>query len=280
MRNRDEKCLDGLTAQDSARSIRHRAGNNERHALSRCFEQLANRGDRSFRVERVEDRFDEKQIDAAFEERSGLLTVGFPDLVKIRGTKTRIVHVRRERRRDGQGTHGAAYETPAPRFLCHALRSPQGVPGRLAVIFFNNPRQFLVVDDALKKLEVFSTAGRFAFEKKIVETDRSAAKSVRLDNVRAGFEVIPMNLLDHVRSGKEEDFEAAFEIFARPVFEAIAAKLGLTELALLDHGAHGAVEDDDALAHERFERMESVARHGEPELTAVPVHGKEQIDAS
>jgi len=36
-------------------------------------------------------------------------------------------------------------------------------------------------------------------EKKIVQTDRCSAEGVRFDDIRAGFEIIGMNFLNHVR---------------------------------------------------------------------------------
>ncbi len=36
----------------------------------------------------------------------------------------------------------------------------------------------------------------------------------------------------------------------RPILEALAAVIGLAQLVALDHGAHGAVQDQDALFQE------------------------------
>ena len=46
--------------------------------------------------------------------------------------------------------------------------------------------------------------------------------------------------------GQDEQVVVALQV-ARPVGEALAAEVGLGQLVLLDHGAHGAVEDEDAL---------------------------------
>ena len=40
------------------------------------------------------------------------------------------------------------------------------------------------------------------------------------------------------------------------VLEALAAEIGFGELELLEGGAHGAVDDDDALLQKRFEGMD------------------------
>ena len=46
----------------------------------------------------------------------------------------------------------------------------------------------------------------------------------------------------------------------------VAAIIGFGQLVLLDHRAHGAIEHDDALAHQRFERMEDFDGHVGREL--------------
>ena len=44
------------------------------------------------------------------------------------------------------------------------------------------------------------------------------------------------------------------------ILEALAAIAGLVELVALDHGAHGAVEDQDALLGGRFQRGDALLR--------------------
>ena len=68
VRDGNQKRFHGLTAQDSTGKIGHRSGNNERNFFAGAFENLRDGGDRSFRVERVENCFDGEQIDAAFKQ--------------------------------------------------------------------------------------------------------------------------------------------------------------------------------------------------------------------
>jgi hypothetical protein len=75
-----------------------------------------------------------------------------------------------------------------------------------------------------------------------------------------------VNFVDHGRPGQEEHLESALEVFPFPVLEAVAAIIGLGQLVSLDHRAHGAIEHDDALAQQRFERMEIFDGHGGGEL--------------
>ena len=56
-----------------------------------------------------------------------------------------------------------------------------------------------------------------------------------------------MDLADDVRLGQREEVVGAAQV-ARMVGEARTAEVGLAELVALEHRAHGAVEDEDALA--------------------------------
>ena len=65
---------------------------------------------------------------------------------------------------------------------------------------------------------------------------------------------------------QKQELDAPLQVFAFPIAEARAAIIGFGQLVLLDHRAHGAIEQDDALAEERFERMENVGGHVDGEL--------------
>jgi hypothetical protein len=47
-----------------------------------------------------------------------------------------------------------------------------------------------------------------------VQADRSSAERVRLDNVRAGFQILGVNFLDDFRLGQKKKLKTTFEIFA------------------------------------------------------------------
>ena len=66
---------------------------------------------------------------------------------------------------------------------------------------------------------------------------------------------------DDLRLREVEQIVATLEVLPVPVREPRAAKRRLVQLALLDHRAHRAVEDDDALAQQAFE-MFNFVRHG------------------
>src|SRR5439155_25229710 len=86
-------------------------------------------------------------------------------------------------------------------------------------------------------------------------------EGIGLDDIRAGLQILGVNLLDDLRLCKKEQFETAFEIFALPVAKPFSSIIRLWKFVLLDHGAHGAIENDDAFAQERFQWMETVCCH-------------------
>ena len=75
-----------------------------------------------------------------------------------------------------------------------------------------------------------------------------------------------MDFANEIGLGKEKNLETALQVLSVPILEALAAIVGFTQPVLLDHRAHGAVEHDDAFAHQRFERMEIFGRHVGGEL--------------
>ena len=96
-----------------------------------------------------------------------------------------------------------------------------------------------------------------------MQPDRRRTEGVGLDNVRAGFEIPPVNLIDDRWFRQKEKFDTPLQVFPFPILEARSTVLGFSQLMLLDHGPHRAVEQDDALAHQRFKRMEGFNRHSE-----------------
>ena len=55
-----------------------------------------------------------------------------------------------------------------------------------------------------------------------------------------------MDVADHVRARQAEQFVVALHVLVK-VLEALAPVLGFIELEALDHGAHRAIENQDAL---------------------------------
>jgi hypothetical protein len=76
--------------------------------------------------------------------------------------------------------------------------------------------------------------------------DRLRVEGVGLDDVGAGLEISVVDLADDRGLGQHEEIVVALEI-VREILETRASVARLVELVALDHGAHGAVEDEDAL---------------------------------
>ena len=92
------------------------------------------------------------------------------------------------------------------------------------------------------------------------QRDGLRVERVCLDDIRAGFEIQAVDVFDDCRPGDVQQVVEAFKVPAAPVREPRAAKRRLIQLALLDHRAHRAVNDDDAFAQQAFQMFNSV-RH-------------------
>ena len=88
-----------------------------------------------------------------------------------------------------------------------------------------------------------------------MQTDGGGAEGIGLDDIGAGLEILAVNFLYDVGLSQLKQFEATFEILAFPIVEAFPAILLFGQLVTLNHGAHGAIEDDDALAEQAFDRV-------------------------
>ena len=62
-----------------------------------------------------------------------------------------------------------------------------------------------------------------------------------------------MNVFDYLGLCDVQQVIVAFEIFAAPIRKPRAAKIGLRQLALLNHRAHRPINDHDALAQQTLQ---------------------------
>ena len=88
-----------------------------------CGRRLARGDDRRLRVQRVEDRLDQQQVDAAVGEAADLLGVRLDDLVERVRAVAGLVDARAQRERDVQRADRAGDEAvgrPPPRARCRA----------------------------------------------------------------------------------------------------------------------------------------------------------------
>ena len=87
------------------------------------------------------------------------------------------------------------------------------------------------------------------FHAVVVHGNRSGIEGIGLDEVRAGLQIGGVNLADDRRLGQRQQIVVALEI-AGPVAEPFAPVVGFLQAVALDHGAHRAVQDQDAAGQE------------------------------
>ena len=167
-----------------------------RPASSKCSERGEERG---LEDERVEDGLDEEDVDPAVDEAANLLRVGRDELVEDVGSLSRVVHVHRERERPVRGADRARHEGVLPR--------------RRAVRVHGLARDARGRDVQLVRETLQAVVG---------ERDRLRVERVRLDDVGARLEVLPVDPLDDRRLREDEEVVRALQVL-RVIPEALAA---------------------------------------------------------
>ena len=215
-----------LPGQDAARGVGDRAADDDRQALTRLLHQLVQRKQRRLGVERVEDGFHQKEVAAAVQQALRLLAVGRAQLVETHVARTGVVHVGADAGRARRGAQRAGHEA-------RVFRGAEPVaglarPARRGYVHLVGQRGQTVV----------------------LLRNRGGAEGVGLHDVGSGGEVLLVDALDHVRPRQHQQIVVALQVLGM-VCQARAAEVGLGQLLLLDHRAHRAVEDDDALLENR-----------------------------
>ncbi len=229
--------LDRLAGQDAAGRVGDGARDHDRQSLAGVVEQLVEREERGLRVQRVEDRLDEEQVDAAVEQRLRLLVIRIAQLVERDVARAGVVHVGRDARRLRRRPDRARDEARFFRRRVFGGRFPR-----------ERRRRNVHLDDE-------------RFHPVIGLRDGRRAERVRLDDVRARGEVLIVNLADDPRLRDRQQLVVALHV-TREILEALAAIRGLVELVALDHRAHRAVEDQDALPEQLRQRRAARVRRG------------------
>jgi len=91
--------------------------------------------------------------------------------------------------------------------------------------------------------------------------DGRGTEGVGLDEVGAGGEVLLVDLAEHVGPREHQHLVVALQVLV-VVLEALAAVVGLGELVALDHRAHRAVEDGDAVLQQGGQALGSCVGDG------------------
>ena len=221
--DRDPERLRGLAREHAPGKIGDGAGYHDRHRRAARLEQLGDGVERGLGVEGVEDRLEQQQVGAAFDEALGLLAIGFAQLVEGDGAEAGIADVGRDRRGAVGRAHGAGDEA-RPAVL--ARRDRGGLLGEAGA------GEVELGDELLRAVVGLG--------------DPRRGEGVGRDDVGAGAEVVEVELPHGVRLRQDQNVVVAAQV-ARPVGEALPAIAGLAELEVLDFRAHGAVEHEDRL---------------------------------
>ena len=91
--------------------------------------------------------------------------------------------------------------------------------------------------------------------------DRCRRKGIGFDDVGAGPGVLIVDILDRLGLAEDQQVVVAL-LVAGAADKSVAAEMVFVEAEPLDLGAHGAVEDKDALAHGRAKRGEYLGAIG------------------
>ena len=195
------------------------------------FGDVGDGGDRRLGVERVEDRLDQEQVGAALDQPLDLLGIGAAQLVEGDGAEAGIGDVGRDRGGAIGRPERAGDEARAAVLRLRDIGGRAREPGALDVELMR---------DALHAVVGLRDAGR--------------GERVGRDDVGAGAEIGEMDVADLGRLAEDEQIVVAAH-FAVPGVEARAAIAFLVEPERLDHGAHGAVEHQDALGRDAAQRL-------------------------
>ena len=82
-------------------------------------------------------------------------------------------------------------------------------------------------------------------------------KGVRLDDIGTRLEVFAVNAFDDPGLGDRKNVVVASEI-PGPILEPGATECGFIQVVHLDHGAHGTIQNDNALLQETFQGVRRI----------------------
>jgi len=217
--------LGGLAGKRASRGVGDRAGDDDGQPHAAALESLLNGKERRLGIERIEHRFQEEQVDAALEQPVERFVVGRDELIEADRAKARIVDIGRDRcGLVGRPEH-ASHETRPLRRL--GLPFAHGVARELGGG---------AVELACKRLHAV-----------VGKRHRSRVEGVGLDDVGARLQVLSMDVAHEPRLRERKQIVMATQL-AWPVPKARAAVILFGEPRALDHRAHRAVEQHDALS--------------------------------
>ena len=219
--------LGQLPGEQAAGFVGDGAGDHHRHVDAAGFRDFSDRVERRLGVERIEDGFHQQQVGAAIQQAVDLLAIGGAQVVEGHGAKAGAGNVRRDRGGAVGGADGAGDEARLAVFGGDAHRG--------------GAREFRAFE-----VHLIGDAGEVV----IGLRDRGRGKRIGGDDIGAGAQIIGVDVLDRLRLGENQKVVVAAQV-AMEILETFAAERGFVIFQRLDHGAHGAVEHQDALARQR-----------------------------
>ena len=219
-----------LARQQPAGAVGDGAGDHHRQIDAARVELFGDGEDGGLGVERVEDGLDQQRIDAAVEQAAHLFGVSDAQFVEGDRAKARIQNVGRDRGGAVGRADGAGDEALLAVLVLRDARGVAGEAGAFEVQFVGDLRHGVIG---------LRDAGR--------------GEGVGRDDVGAGAEIGEVDGAHRVRPAEIEQIVVAAHL-AVPGIEARAAKAFLVEAERLDHGAHGAVEHQNALGGKPAQR--------------------------
>ncbi len=179
LRNGNPERFDGLPGERTAAQVNDGDGSQQRQAFSRVLEILLSGKERGLAVQRVEDGLHQQQVNAAVHEAANLFVVGVAQLIEGHGARRGARDFLRCRCRAAGGSERARHPARARGILDR--KTVGGAARHLG------PGAVEVVDET--------------FQLVIRHGDGGGVEGVGLNDVRAGVEVLPMDILNDLRAG-------------------------------------------------------------------------------
>ena len=223
MGDRSVESLDRLPGQRPSAGVGDGSGDHHRNPSSAFGESLLDGEQRGFRVQRVEDRLDQQHVRSAVQQTAHLFGIGCPKVVERHRPVTRIVDVRRDRRRAIGRADRTGYEA---RF--------RWIAERIAVGDFAGQRRRRPVHLINIRLEPV-----------IGHRYRAGVERVGRDDVGSRFEIGFVDFGDHLRTGQHEQVVAPFQQDF-PICKTRSAVILFAQAVALYHRSESAVEDQDS----------------------------------
>ena len=231
MAHRIPECLAGLAGERAAGGVGDGARDHHRQPQLVDVEVLLDGEQRRLGIERVENGFDDQDVDTALDQAVDGFQIGRAQLVEADIAEAGVIDVRRNGGGARGGSQHAGDEARFVRILC----------GRLVGGF---ARQAGSGEVELRH-QMFHVVVRHG--------NRGGIEGVGLEDVGAGSQILVVNVPDDVRLRQGEQVVVALEV-VRKVGETFAAIVGFAELVGLDHRPHRAVQDEDALGEQGMQQ--------------------------